>query len=142
MALHTSLCQRWQANAFRVSFWWRAAGAAYPAATRQGKTHSTCDVAHTRFFDTAHQMRETETAQSTFHRRALDRVMHRTRTGPDAFLAGSRGLHPSLLPPLRKSCLCVCVSLCRCVVVSVCLCVCVCVCACGCLVCLCVEQAQ
>ena len=30
LALHTSLCNAWQADAFRVSFWWRVAGVAYP----------------------------------------------------------------------------------------------------------------
>ena len=32
---------------FGFSFWWRTAGAAYPAATQQGKTKSKCDVAQT-----------------------------------------------------------------------------------------------
>ena len=47
MAFHTSLCNAWQANAFRVSFWWPYSGVAYTTATRQGHTYSKCDVAHT-----------------------------------------------------------------------------------------------
>ena len=39
VALHTPLCNAWQANAFRVSFWWRTACVAYPAATWHGKTY-------------------------------------------------------------------------------------------------------
>ena len=71
------------------------AGVAFPAATRQGNTCSKCDVAHAhRFPDTAHQMHDTYTAQSTFHTRARDRVTHRTSFGSDTFLwirAGTSG---------------------------------------------------
>ena len=47
VALHTSVCNAVQANAFRIPFDGRTAGVAYPEATRQGNTYSKFDVAHT-----------------------------------------------------------------------------------------------
>ena len=46
-ALYTYLCNAWQANTFRVSFWCRTAGVAYPAATWQCKQNSKCDGTQT-----------------------------------------------------------------------------------------------
>ena len=106
---------------FGFPFGGRTAGVAYPAATRQGNTYSKCDVAaHTD--SPADQMHNTYTAQTVFHRRVLDRVIHRTRTSPKAFPASSRRF-ALLFSLLFQSHVCVSVCLCVCLCVSVRVCV-------------------
>ena len=61
----------------------RTPGVAYPAAPRQGNTYSKCDVAHTDS-PTQHTRCMIRTQQRTFHRRARDRMTHRTSFGSDA----------------------------------------------------------
>ena len=109
VALDTSLCNAWQANAFQVSFWWPYIGCCVPRSFTY------------RFPDTAHQMHDTYTAQSTFHRRVLNRVIHRTITNSHAFSVNYYALRSSLLHFLLPSlpfssrvcvCSCVCVRVC------------------------------
>ena len=45
-------------------------------------------------------MYDVYTAQRMFHRRVLDRVIHRPTTGSDAFSVDSLSFLPSLLPSL------------------------------------------
>ena len=110
VAVHTSLCNAWQAHAFRVSFWWRAAGAAYPAATRQGSTCSACDAAHTH--------------SSTRHTRCIrrQRKTRSTERAPNRITAPEPGPTRSLRVPALFTLLfsflfesCVVASLCLCV---------------------------
>ena len=122
LALHASLCNAWQANAFRVPFWWRTAGVAHPAATWQGKTKSTCDVA--------------QTDSPTQHTRCMTcrqrRSMFHTE---ESLIVGYIVLELAPMRCLWILALFTVLFECR-VCGSVCLCVCLCECACGCLVCL------